>query len=126
MCGMKNDATTESAPAQQGGNYVVTFYLAYTSKWRWGNGKTKEEALKNACALGRTGKIKRGIAVKVLKNTQTEEHQYRFIAEGARRSHITLTGFDPNDHVGPFVGSYGNVIAWGELEAVLDIYKDKE
>jgi hypothetical protein len=125
MYGMNNPATTESSPAQQGGNYNVTFYLAYTSEWRWGSGKTKEEALKNACAVGRTGKIKRGICVRVYKNIQTEEHQYRHIAEDARRSHITLTGYDPNDHVMPFVGSWGNVIAWGTLEKLFDNYPEE-
>lgn len=118
MCGMNNPATTESAPAQQGGNYTKIYFLAYTSECRWGNGKTQEEALDNADALGRTGKIKRGIKVVVIKNTQTQDHQYRLIAEDARRSHIGLSGYDPYDHVPPFVGSYGNIIAWGETEEV--------
>lgn len=123
MCGMNNPATTTSAPAQQGGNYTKTYFLAYTSEYRWGNGKTQEEALDNACALGRTGKIRRGIKVVVLKNTQTQDHQYRLIAEGARASHIGLSGYDPYDHVPPFVGSYGNVVAWGELEEVFNNLK---
>lgn len=113
---MNNTATTASAPAQQGGNYTKIYFLAYTSEYKWGNGKTQEEALENARALGRTGKIKRGVKLVVLKNTQTQEHQYRLIAEGARRSHIGLSGYDPYDHVPPFVGSYGNVVAWGKLE----------
>lgn len=116
MCGMNNTATTASAPAQQGDNYTKIYFLAYTSEYKWGNGKTQEEALANACALGRTGKIKRGVKLVVLKNTQTQEHQYRLIAEGAQRSHIGLSGYDPHDHIPPFVGSYGNVVAWGKLE----------
>jgi hypothetical protein len=123
MCGMNNTATTTTAPAQQGDNYTKTYFLAYTSEYRYGNGKTQQEALENACALGRTGKIKRGIGVVVLENTQTQDHQYRHIAEGARSAHIGLHGYDPYDHVPPFVGSYGNVIAWGELKEVFNNLK---
>lgn len=98
----------------------TTFFIVATSELRWGAGASLEEAARNARAVSRDGKRwKKGIIVTAFVNWQGPSHVYGpLMAEGARQSHITLSGYSNGDRVKPFVGCYGNVIAWGKTAQI--------
>lgn len=106
---------------------VATFYLVATSAGRYGSGDTLIEAAENAGAMANKRLRRKDGGSRPLKvmgwvNHQTEECRYGMIKEGARRSHLTITGYDDDDFVDPFIGSWGQVVAWGSLDR-LDLSK---
>lgn len=109
---------------------MATFYLVATSAGRYGSGVTLIEAAKNAGAMANKRLRRKDYGSRPLKvtgwiNHQTEECRYGNIKEEARRGHLTITGYDDDDFVDPFIGSWGNVVAWGSLDR-LDMSKFPE
>jgi len=105
----------------------ATFYLVATSAGFYGSGETLIEAAKNASALANKRLRRKSGGGRTLKvmgwvNHQSEDCRYGQIKEDARRSHLTITGYDDHDFVNPFIGSFGQVVAWGTLDR-LDMSK---
>lgn len=109
---------------------MATFYLVATSAGRYGSGDTLIEAAKNAGAMANRRLRRKDYGSRPLKimgwiNHQTEECRYGMIKEEARSRHISITGYDDEDFVNPFMGSWGQVVAWGSLDR-LDMSKFPE
>lgn len=105
----------------------ATFYLVATSEGRYGSGDTLIEAAKNAGAMANKNLRRKSGCYHALKvmgwvNHQSEECRYGKIKEDAKRAHLTITGYDDEDFVNPFIGSWGQVVAWGTLDR-LDMSK---
>jgi len=115
---MKEITPTQSAASEK--QITYTAYIALTSQQYWGRGSTIEEAIAKANALSsKTGRIKRGVRVKVWRNDQTDDSLYNEAKrESAARSGVDLIGYEDGDRIPPFVGDYGNVIAYGELHKI--------
>lgn len=98
----------------------VVFYIARTNQQDWGRGETIREALQNAYAIGKSGKLRKywldgrgkrhpfkvvlDKCIQTDADLLTQEHLDYYARTGVR-----LEGFEVGDRLPPFVGCYGQI-----------------